>query len=197
MQDSTANERVKVIKIPRSREVGQSYITSVATTLIALAAAFRIVLREDPDLVCSRVCRVIPSLPPVIPPAILSLPTSHVWKHSRAFVSTNDFHACMYLLRVPAGLRRILQGLEVGLLLRKGGREGKHKVGVQGVKIFFWGGPGAGERAWNVHPHLLSSFALQATPRFVLAKLPRMMSLAVCLDEPTGTLAQWSTPCLT
>eukprot|EP00208_Stichococcus_sp_RCC1054_P002708 CAMPEP_0206134952 /NCGR_PEP_ID=MMETSP1473-20131121/331_1 /ASSEMBLY_ACC=CAM_ASM_001109 /TAXON_ID=1461547 /ORGANISM="Stichococcus sp, Strain RCC1054" /LENGTH=212 /DNA_ID=CAMNT_0053526609 /DNA_START=392 /DNA_END=1030 /DNA_ORIENTATION=+ len=36
--------------IPRSREVGQSYITSVATTLRALAAAFTIVWRRRPDL---------------------------------------------------------------------------------------------------------------------------------------------------
>ncbi|KAG2435859.1 hypothetical protein HXX76_007054 [Chlamydomonas incerta] len=40
-----------VVQIPRSREVGQSYLTSVATTLYSLAFAFRIVLRERPELV--------------------------------------------------------------------------------------------------------------------------------------------------
>lgn len=37
--------------IPRSREVGQSYITSVFTTLRALRTCWRIVLAEKPDLV--------------------------------------------------------------------------------------------------------------------------------------------------
>ena len=37
--------------VPRSREVGQSYITSVATTLRALGAASGIVRRRRPDLV--------------------------------------------------------------------------------------------------------------------------------------------------
>jgi beta-1,4-N-acetylglucosaminyltransferase len=38
-------------KIPRSREVGQSYLTSIVTTLFALFASFKIVWRERPDLV--------------------------------------------------------------------------------------------------------------------------------------------------
>eukprot|EP00884_Botryococcus_braunii_P019054 jgi/Botrbrau1/5832/Bobra.0366s0014.1 len=46
-----ADNGVKVCTIPRSREVGQSYITSVVTTLIAMLAAFMIVLKENPDLV--------------------------------------------------------------------------------------------------------------------------------------------------
>ena len=37
--------------IPRSREVGQSYLTSVLTTLRALAAAFGVVWRRRPELV--------------------------------------------------------------------------------------------------------------------------------------------------
>ena len=45
--------------IPRSREVGQSYLTSVLTTLRALAAAFGVVWRRRPELVS---CQVSPSL---------------------------------------------------------------------------------------------------------------------------------------
>lgn len=37
--------------IPRSREVGQSYLTSVATTLYAFAFAASLVFRELPDVV--------------------------------------------------------------------------------------------------------------------------------------------------
>jgi len=46
----------KVCVIPRSREVGQSYFTSIWTTLVALWCAFSIVYREAPQLVrfCSR-----------------------------------------------------------------------------------------------------------------------------------------------
>ena len=40
-----------VLAIPRSREVGQSYLTSVFTTLVALAAAVGVVWRARPDLV--------------------------------------------------------------------------------------------------------------------------------------------------
>ena len=40
-----------VCKIPRSREVGQSYLTSVWTTLVALCAAFSIVFSQQPELV--------------------------------------------------------------------------------------------------------------------------------------------------
>jgi beta-1,4-N-acetylglucosaminyltransferase len=39
-----------VLTIPRSREVGQSYLTSVWTTLVALAAAVRVVWATRPDL---------------------------------------------------------------------------------------------------------------------------------------------------
>lgn len=42
----------KVCMIPRSREVGQSYLTSIWTTLVALWVAFSIVYRETPQLVC-------------------------------------------------------------------------------------------------------------------------------------------------
>ena len=40
-----------MLVIPRSREVGQSYVTSVWTTLVALWTAFAIVYRERPQLV--------------------------------------------------------------------------------------------------------------------------------------------------
>jgi beta-1,4-N-acetylglucosaminyltransferase len=40
--------------IPRSREVGQSYITSVGTTLYSLAFAAWVVLKHRPGLVRSR-----------------------------------------------------------------------------------------------------------------------------------------------
>ncbi|CAL8463071.1 g2605 [Coccomyxa elongata] len=43
--------RTNVCIIPRSREVGQSYLTSVWTTLVALWVAFSIVYREVPQLV--------------------------------------------------------------------------------------------------------------------------------------------------
>ena len=42
---------VTVKRIPRSREVGQSYLTSVWTTLVALFAAISIVWSHRPDLV--------------------------------------------------------------------------------------------------------------------------------------------------
>ena len=48
MQDSAG---VTIHTIPRSREVGQSYLTSVWTTLVAVFAAFSIVLKSKPDLV--------------------------------------------------------------------------------------------------------------------------------------------------
>ncbi len=37
--------------IPRSREVGQSYVTSVGTTIYSLLFAARLVWRQRPDLV--------------------------------------------------------------------------------------------------------------------------------------------------
>lgn len=49
-QGVTAPPKPTVLTIPRSREVGQSYITSVWTTLVALAAAFRVVWAARPDL---------------------------------------------------------------------------------------------------------------------------------------------------
>jgi beta-1,4-N-acetylglucosaminyltransferase len=39
-----------VLTIPRSREVGQSYLTSVWTTLVALTASMRLVWAAKPDL---------------------------------------------------------------------------------------------------------------------------------------------------
>ena len=42
----------KICIIPRSREVGQSYLTSIWTTLVALWVAFSILYREAPQLVC-------------------------------------------------------------------------------------------------------------------------------------------------
>lgn len=49
MQGAAANALVHTI--PRSREVGQSYITSVWTTLYALGYSAVLVLRERPELV--------------------------------------------------------------------------------------------------------------------------------------------------
>eukprot|EP00882_Tetradesmus_deserticola_P007634 GHRQ01008039.1.p1 GENE.GHRQ01008039.1~~GHRQ01008039.1.p1 ORF type:complete len:217 (+),score=68.08 GHRQ01008039.1:334-984(+) len=48
-QDTPAGVSIEVI--PRSREVGQSYITSVFTTLYSLLFAARMVLRHRPQLV--------------------------------------------------------------------------------------------------------------------------------------------------
>jgi hypothetical protein len=44
---------VNVVTIPRSREVGQSYLTSIWTTLLAVWAALAIIYREAPQLVRS------------------------------------------------------------------------------------------------------------------------------------------------
>ena len=44
-------EAAKVARIPRSREVGQSYLTSIWTTLVAIWAALAMVWREKPQLV--------------------------------------------------------------------------------------------------------------------------------------------------
>ena len=46
---STKGE-VSVVRIPRSREVGQSYVTSCFTTINAIFAAFPILLEHDPKL---------------------------------------------------------------------------------------------------------------------------------------------------
>jgi beta-1,4-N-acetylglucosaminyltransferase len=45
-----------VVTIPRSREVGQSYITSVATTLYSLLYAFQTVATQRPQLVGGWIC---------------------------------------------------------------------------------------------------------------------------------------------
>ena len=43
--------QARVVTIPRSREVGQSYLTSIWTTLISVWAALAIVYKEAPQLV--------------------------------------------------------------------------------------------------------------------------------------------------
>lgn len=50
-ENSLANPAYKIRKIYRSREVGQSYITSIFTTLKSLKQAFRIIWQERPDVV--------------------------------------------------------------------------------------------------------------------------------------------------
>lgn len=50
----TPRAQAVVRRIPRSREVGQSYVTSVWTTLVALCAAFAIVFSQQPELVRPR-----------------------------------------------------------------------------------------------------------------------------------------------
>ena len=59
--DSTSEPRAKAcgavpaearfLRLPRAREVGQSYLTAVLTTLLAFAAALRLVLSQQPRLV--------------------------------------------------------------------------------------------------------------------------------------------------
>lgn len=58
--DETSERRVnafggrlptEIYRIPRSREVGQSYLTSIFTTLWAFGSSFVLVLRTRPDLV--------------------------------------------------------------------------------------------------------------------------------------------------
>ena len=46
-----AEAEVNFVRIPRSREVGQSYLTSVVTTLYAFFASMKMVALERPDLV--------------------------------------------------------------------------------------------------------------------------------------------------
>lgn len=48
---AAAGQEVSVEVIPRSREVGQSYVTSVFTTLYSLLWAFWMVTRHRPQLV--------------------------------------------------------------------------------------------------------------------------------------------------
>jgi beta-1,4-N-acetylglucosaminyltransferase len=47
------NENAHFLQIYRSREVGQSYITSIATTLVATLHAMWIVIRIRPQVVCT------------------------------------------------------------------------------------------------------------------------------------------------
>lgn len=50
-QNSDCNTTVTIYDIPRSREVGQSYASSVGSTLYATVYAFRLVFAVRPDLV--------------------------------------------------------------------------------------------------------------------------------------------------
>lgn len=45
------NSPAKVIRVPRAREVGQSYVTSVFTTLFACIFSFKTILMNPPDIV--------------------------------------------------------------------------------------------------------------------------------------------------
>ena len=45
---------MRIIRLPRSREVGQSYLTSIWTTIVAFFAALSIIRRQRPDLVRAR-----------------------------------------------------------------------------------------------------------------------------------------------
>ncbi len=45
------DEDAIVAVIPRAREVGQSWISSAWTTLVSLAASYKLLLAEDPQLV--------------------------------------------------------------------------------------------------------------------------------------------------
>jgi len=65
--------------IPRSREVGQSYLTSVLTTLRALRIAFGVVWRHRPELVSNSCC-----CPAAHHGAVLFL----LWKHLRCSCHT-------------------------------------------------------------------------------------------------------------
>jgi beta-1,4-N-acetylglucosaminyltransferase len=47
------NEHAHFLQIYRSREVGQSYITSISTTLVATLHAMWIVIRIRPQVVCT------------------------------------------------------------------------------------------------------------------------------------------------
>lgn len=44
-------EEPTLLKIPRAREVGQSYVSSIFTTLRAFLSAFLVVSKESPDLI--------------------------------------------------------------------------------------------------------------------------------------------------
>ena len=49
--DEEEEEAVKVVRIPRSREVGQSYLSSIFTTLYSFFASIKMVALERPTLV--------------------------------------------------------------------------------------------------------------------------------------------------
>lgn len=49
--EKNGKDPVTVLALFRSREVGQSYLTSIATTLIALFYAINLLLSENPDLI--------------------------------------------------------------------------------------------------------------------------------------------------
>ena len=59
-REASGGADVSVRLIPRSREVGQSYLTSIWTTLVALWMALIIVYQERPQLV--GLCRQEPPL---------------------------------------------------------------------------------------------------------------------------------------
>jgi beta-1,4-N-acetylglucosaminyltransferase len=44
-------DRYEIVKIPRSRSVGQMYITSVFTTLFAVLASLPLMLKKRPELI--------------------------------------------------------------------------------------------------------------------------------------------------
>jgi beta-1,4-N-acetylglucosaminyltransferase len=49
--NNTNKKNYHIVKIPRSREVGQSYWTSIFTTIFAVLISAKVVLRERPDLI--------------------------------------------------------------------------------------------------------------------------------------------------
>jgi hypothetical protein len=56
---SKGYEQPKYYKIYRSREVGQSYLTSIGTTLLAMAHAFWLVVDIRPDVVSGMLIRAL------------------------------------------------------------------------------------------------------------------------------------------
>uniref|UniRef100_A0A1I8AF94 UDP-N-acetylglucosamine transferase subunit ALG14 n=1 Tax=Steinernema glaseri TaxID=37863 RepID=A0A1I8AF94_9BILA len=50
-EKDSSDGKYEILKIPRSREVGQSYFTSIFSTLRSILAAFRIVWTTRPDVV--------------------------------------------------------------------------------------------------------------------------------------------------
>jgi beta-1,4-N-acetylglucosaminyltransferase len=49
--NNTNKKNFYILKIPRSREVGQSYLTSIFTTLFAILVSIKVVLTERPDVI--------------------------------------------------------------------------------------------------------------------------------------------------